>query len=442
MIGKAAFSPAQMRNYRLAFGLTGAASLGASGWLFRDLADISQWVLKTDRHDVFETFRLRHRIAVGSAAAAVVNSAIFFKTRCVPLPAYAALNGTYLFLLYSGYVNPELMMRPRNRNAIYVPASEALNVLKREETVIVTRIGDDTPRAFPDSQVLRPHVVRIGTTEDGTQVAMTYCGLTNLGIAYELPNHRDGTEVELVPLTQLENNLVLMDKSTGHVGQQINGVDEHALITKIGGETFQETKRRPSEALLKAAKLHESEVGKEIPTWRMSLGDFIRTYPEGDVFVNDYKVYPELTHPVKTIYDKLMDYIFEVSVYFQATNPKPVFPTLGKIDPRLPPKEKIWGFNVGDDYVAITEDFVRDGGNGVRNMSIGGEPVVASWDKDAGSLGVFRRPSSAPIKQTVDVHGRVGGKGKPLERLNTVKNGAFWCVWATFFPQTRVNPNS
>lgn len=137
-----------------------------------------------------------------------------------------------------------------------------------------------------------------------------------------------------------------------------------------------------------------------------------------------------------------MDYIFEVSVYFQATNPKPVFPTLGKIDPRLPPKEKVWGFNVGDDYVAITENFVRDGRNGVRTINIGDDFVVASWDKDAGSLGIFRRPSSAPIKQTVDVHGRVGGKGKPLERLNTVKNGAFWCVWATFFPQTRVNPTS
>lgn len=135
-----------------------------------------------------------------------------------------------------------------------------------------------------------------------------------------------------------------------------------------------------------------------------------------------------------------MDYIFEISVYAQATNPKPVFPTLGNIDPCLPPKEQIWGFNVEDDYVAITEAFVRDGPNGVRNIDIGGSHVVASWDKDAGSLGIFLRPSAKPIKQMVDVHGRVGGKGDPLERLSTVKNGAFWCVWATFFPQCRVNP--
>ena len=296
-----AIGPAQMRNARIAFGFTGAASLGASAWLFRDLADISQWFLKCDRQDVFETFRLRHKIAIGSAAAAVFNSAIFFKTRCVPLPAYAAVNGTYLLLLYSGYVNPEIMMRPRNRNAIYIPAEDALDLLKREETVIVTRVGTDKHKAFPDSQVLRPHVARIGKTDDGTQVSMTYCGLTNLGIAYELPNRPDGKEVELVPLTQLENNLVLMDKSTGHIGQQINGIDETTLLKKIGGESYHDTSRRPPQELLKEAKLHESDVGKEIPTWRMTLETFVRTYPDGHVFINDYKMFPDIKKPVKTI---------------------------------------------------------------------------------------------------------------------------------------------
>lgn len=77
---------------------------------FNTLQRMNRW-LKTDRHDVFETFRHRHKIAVGSTAAAVANSAIFLKTRCVPMPAYAAVNGTYLFLLFSGYVNPEITMR-------------------------------------------------------------------------------------------------------------------------------------------------------------------------------------------------------------------------------------------------------------------------------------------------------------------------------------------
>ena len=156
--------------------------------------------------------------------------------------------------------------------------------------------------------------------------------------------------------------------------------------------------------------------------------------------LTDFKLIPPPLLTVDVPDDKLMDYIFETSVYFQATNRKPVFPTLGKIDPRLPPKEQIWGFNVGDDYVAVTQEFVRSGRNCVRNIDIGGEHIVASWDKDAGSLGIWRRPSAKPVTQAVDVHGRIGGKGNPLERLNTVKNGAFWCVWATFFPHTRVNP--
>lgn len=429
-------------SYRIVFGLTGAASVGTAGWLFRDLADLSQWVLKADRHDIFETFRQRHKIAAASALSTAANSAIYFRSRCVPLPAYLALNGTTLLLLYSGYVNPELMMRPRNRDAVYVPASEALNLLKREETVIVTRLGTDEPRAYPDSQVLRPHVARVGTTKEGIPVSMTYCGLTNLGMAYELPDHADGREVELVPLTQLENNLVLMDKSTGHIGQQINGVDETSLLQKIGGETYHETKRRPSQKLLKEVKLHESELGKEVPTWRMTLGNFARTYPQGDVFINDYKMFKDLKKPIKSMYDTLMDYIFEVSVYFQATNPKPVFPTLGKIDPRLPPKEQVWGFNVGDDYIAITEAFVRDAPNGVRNMEVGGEHVVAAWDKDAASLGIWRCSSPKHVRNPVDIRGNTKGEGEPLARVNTVKNGVFWCVWATFFPQSRVNPES
>eukprot|EP01083_Nonionella_stella_P036076 98451_1 len=164
---KAAFSASQMRNYRLAFGLTGAAAVGGSAWLFRDLADLSQWWLKTDRHDVFETFRNRHKIAVGSTAAAVVNSAIFFKTRCVPMPAYAAINGTYLFMLFSGYINPEIMMRPRNHNALYMSTEEAKKLLKPSDTAVITQIGTQSPRAYPDAQIMRPHIVRVGEKSDG-----------------------------------------------------------------------------------------------------------------------------------------------------------------------------------------------------------------------------------------------------------------------------------
>ena len=97
-----------------------------------------------------------------------------------------------------------------------------------------------------------------------------------------------------------------MDKSTGHIGQQINGIDETVLLKKIGGESYHDTSRRPGEAVLKEAKLHESDVGQEVPTWRMTLGDFVRTYPEGQVFINDYKVFPNLKQPIKTICESIL----------------------------------------------------------------------------------------------------------------------------------------
>ena len=80
-----------------------------------------------------------------------------------------------------------------------------------------------------------------------------------------------------------------------------SGIDESALLKKVGGETYHETSRRPSQEDLEKAKLDGSELGKEIPTWTMSLSDFVRTYPDGEVFINDYKMFRNLKQPVKTI---------------------------------------------------------------------------------------------------------------------------------------------
>lgn len=247
-------------------------------------------------------------------------------------------------------------------------------------------------------------------------------------------------------MTQLENNLILLDKTTNTIlGQQINGINESALLSKLGSQDYQDTKRRPCECILTSEKFQGAEFGKELPTWRMTIGSFARAYPDGEVFLNDYKMFKDVKKPIKTLYDSLMDMIFEVSVYAQATDPNPVFPTLKNIDPRLPPKELVWMFNVGDDYVAVTQDFVRDAKNETRNIKVGNQYVVASYDPAAESLGIWKNPSgNKPLKEYVNVHGHVGGneKGMKLERLNTVKAGCFWCIMATFFPKVRVNPES
>lgn len=96
---------------RLAFGVAGVGALGASGILFKDLADISQWVIKTDRDDVYWTFQNRHSIAAFAAASSFANTAVWYKTRCFPMPVWAGVNGMAAFLFFSGYINPEIMMR-------------------------------------------------------------------------------------------------------------------------------------------------------------------------------------------------------------------------------------------------------------------------------------------------------------------------------------------
>jgi hypothetical protein len=96
---------------RIAFGLTGVVAVGSSGFLFRDLCDISQWVIKTDRDDVFWTFQHRHKLAALSIASSAANSAVWYNTKCFPRALWAAVNGTSLFLVYTGYVNPDIMMR-------------------------------------------------------------------------------------------------------------------------------------------------------------------------------------------------------------------------------------------------------------------------------------------------------------------------------------------
>lgn len=422
------------------FASTGALSLGASAFLFRDLADLSQWVLKADRSDVFWTFQNKDVLAATAVASSAANTLISLRTRCVPRKLWALVNVTSAGMLFSGFVNPSLMMRSRNHGAVYIPANTATDVLSPEETVVVTRLDGGKPCAFPDTQLLRPHTVRVGTQPSGVPVTMTYCGLTNLGMAFETPNHEDGTEMELVPLTQLENNLVLMDKATGHLGQQINGMDENAVCKRLGYESYHKSARRPADAQLEG--IPHDVVGKEVATWRMTLGNFVKTYPDGDVFINDYKMNKSLSAPVTAAYDSIMDVIFSTSIDFQRTNPEPVFPTVKHDDTRLASKDLVWGFNVGDDYVVVTERFVRESPDGVKNMTVGGVPVVASWDPQAESLGIWRRPSARPISTTVDVHGRTGSAGTPLERLSTVKAGAYWIVYSNFFPQARLNPSS
>eukprot|EP01084_Bolivina_argentea_P166850 289648_1 len=430
--------------HRLAFGGSGLLAFGCSYKIFMDLTDFSQIILPNpnkSRNDFLDTYAIRHQLAASSIAGSTINTAAYFaKKRAFPrqfIFIWAGVNALSLGLLFAGYINPEFMMRPRNHNALYMSTEEAKKLLKPSDTAVITQIGTQSPRAYPDAQIMRPHIVRVGEKADGTPVTIAYCALTGTGVVYETPNLPNGKEREFIPYIQLENNLVVLDKTTGHIGHQINGLDETKLIQKMGTCDYNKVGRRPSQERLKKLGVKPAT---EIASWRMSVGDFIDAFEDGQVFINDYREFPQLTKPVKTMYDALFNFVFDRAIGKHNVADELIFKTVDYKDKRLALKQRVWGCNVGDDYCAITEEFVKEGENGVRNFNLGGQPLVASYDAVYRSLGIWKRPNDGIIDANVDVYGRVNGRTENLERLNTVKAGLFWFVWQNFFPQTDVNP--
>jgi hypothetical protein len=114
---------------------------------------------------------------------------------------------------------------------------------------------------------------------------------------------------------------------------------------------------------------------------------------------------------------------------------KPLMDNVGHIDNRLPLKTFIWGFNVGEDYTCYTEDFVKSQQAPI-NVKVGDRDIVASYDNKYESVGIWYNDSGNPI-QHVDFLGE-SDQGR-LSRVETVKAGSFWHVWANFFPDTDIN---
>ncbi|MDH3967353.1 MAG: DUF3179 domain-containing protein, partial [Rhodospirillales bacterium] len=372
--------------------------------LFRDLADLSQWLVQTPRGKTMWTFYHRHPLAAATAGLWLMAlltwwfgeaglGAVFW-----PVGVLAAL------AFYSGYVNPHIMMRAQQHNARYYPIEDARKHIKPDTSLIVIEANGEA-RGHPDDHILRPHVAGTEDGLGGENVVMTYCGLTHLGIAYK--PEIDGEPLELGVMTQLENNLVLWDKRSGEPIQQFWGTKE---CTGPGGS------RMP-----------------EWPSFRMPLWAFEKAFPDGKVFLNPIPGLFE--NPFLALYDRLMHMIFVHGITDQATKDEPTFPTIKRFDDRLPNKAKIYGANVGEDYVAYTEDFIHEHGD-LLNVEIGGRDIVVAYHKDLDSVGMYCNDTGAAVA-SIDFGGD-SDRGR-LPRLESMKAQAYWVVWQNFYPRTEVN---
>ncbi len=388
----------------IAFGLSLALMLYISWRMFRDLADVSQWIVRTSRKSTMWTFYNRRSLAVAFFAVFAVAAATFWLGGAGHPIVFFAGSGIALFGFGFGYVNPRFMMRSQHHNPRYYSIERAKEYLGEDTSLIVveTKAG---ARGHPDRHVLRPHVVGLTEEIEDENMVLTYCGLSNLGVAY-VPEI-DGKKLDLQVMTQLENNLVMWDQNSGEPIQQLWGRLESAGPK---GPTMPER-----------------------PSYRMPLWAFEKVFPDGKVFLNP--IVRVAKNPILGIYDRIVHKAFVGGVTEQAEKDEPTFPTIKRFDDRLPNKEKVYAANVGDDYVAWTEAYIRDHGD-VMNVRLGDRAVVVAYHEDLDSVGIYVNDSGKPVHSIA-----FGGRSDQgdLPRLETMKAAVYWVVWQNFFPQTEVN---
>lgn len=390
--------------------------------IFKDLADISQWLIQSSREFTMSVWYNRWSITAVTLITLAVSAVLWMKSRPVGRGAMIALAALCFFNLYAGMINTKLMFRPQMHEgqAKFVSVGEAPQYLSQmshasyesekfetpDEINVIVLETDQGAIAYTDYYLLQPHVVSAGSI-DGEEVIMTYCGLTNMGVAYS-PTIGEN-KVDLRVMTQLRNNLVMLDMNTGEPIQQMWGSMEK-----------------------------DGEYGpsmKEWPTLRMPFGSFKELYPNGRVYVNG------IDQQSDNFLVRFFDYLVRDGMMLHAVrtlqwqSDKPAFPTVKEFDDRLPVKALVYGINVDDDHVAYTQEFVREQG-GIINVFIGDTPVVIYNDTEYDSLVAFYNPSGSDVS-TVDVFGN-SDQGA-LQRVETLKSKIFWFIWRDFYKQTDLN---
>jgi uncharacterized protein DUF3179 len=390
--------------------------------IFKDLADISQWLMQSTREFTMTIWYNRHVIGIVSFVALLISLFVWWKEKAVCSKALLGfLVLFFVFNYYSGMINPKWMFRSQQHAANFVPVDEAENYMQRslhlahfgpdsyasvDDINVLVLETDNGAYAYSDYYLLQPHIVQ-GDTIDGEEVVMTYCGLTNLGIAYS-PVIED-KKLDITVMTQLKNNLVMFDKNSGEAIQQIWGSMER-----------DESKKQM----------------REWPTIRMPFSSFKKLYPEGKVFINEIAGFTE--NPVLAVWDRVVRHVmmlWGVGLNW-VDNDKPAFPTINFKDKRLPMKELIYSVSINGDHVAYSKDFVKSQGNTI-NVGIGGEEVVLDYDEQFDSITAFYNTSNVTVTD-VDVFG-LTSDGVQLKRVNTLKSRLFWFIFVEFFPDTDVN---
>jgi len=257
------------------------------------------------------------------------------------------------------------------RTARYYTVAEADKVIPEEDTrVYVVELNGEV-RIFPRYHIQVPHVA--GWQSGGTDYAITYCGLSNLPMVVETDYGLGSPDLQV--LGQAHNNLIFKDTNNRTAIQQITMQSEF---------TEHKTAVHPNTMM-------DWDVAKE-------------RYPDAKVYV----------YAMDRVLDDVMLGLFEEPLKDQrdVDNPDFIFDTVDLDDTRLNPKQEIYGYDDGEQRIAIDPGFAR--ANDGYEFVLNGEMLRISTDGE-----VVRLLNSAG------------------EQLPT-HNGVHYGIWTQFFPDTEV----
>ncbi|MGH2571982.1 MAG: DUF3179 domain-containing protein [Actinomycetota bacterium] len=306
--------------------------------------------------------------------------------------------------------------------------ASAVGFLSPQEPVISLVLGGDA-RAYP-AQIMVWHEI-VNDTVGGIPVTVTYCPLCNTGIAFRRPVI-DGKLLDFGTSGKLyHSNLVMYDRQTESLWPQALG---QAVVGPLTGTKLE-----------------------LMPVQMVAWKDWLAEHPDGKVLSRDTGA----------------DRPYGQNPYAGYDDPDSApFLFQGTPDPRLPPKARVVGVQVGDDVMAFPYDRLQaeaSGGWAAASSTVGGRPVVVFWkhgavsavdrsmisqSRDVGSTGVFDprlegrtltfRGTPAGIVDAEtdsvwDIFGRaVSGplEGRSLDMVISIES--FWFDWAAFHPETRI----
>jgi hypothetical protein len=380
------------------------AATGIAFVYFRDMGDVTQAFMNVKRSNMLFAIRHENAMLAGSLIGLGIAMAPYFVIGAGVTWIFAPLAVAILIMIAFPWVWIHVGLRNQQGTATYYSIDEAKNQIRPEDSVIVIE-NNGVARAHPDYHIKRPHLAGTPDGLGGENVIMTYCIMTHLGLGYK--PEISGTPLDLEVIAQHGNNLIMKDMATNEPIQQMYGTRECDGRQAPGMQPW--------------------------PTFRMTFRGFQKAYPEGVVFLNKLPSFKK--NPLLYVFDNIVEGIILWGTVPHHASEDLMFETMDVEDDRLPRKALVWGFTIGGQSAAVTEEFVRENG-GLINTRVGGRDVVIAYDTEFESLGVYYNDAVAPVERA-NFWGE-SDQGK-LARVESVNAGAYWCVWVNYFPETQVN---